>query len=104
MRAVSLEIKSNEEDIIGYVRINYKKFDGIQINTSVINSNDLVEFVEYNGNSIKTFARLYIPREEIIDNEVRFRARVNKNRNVKFRVALIQEHKEIESDTKFIEV
>ncbi len=104
MSAISLEVKSNEEDIIGYIRINYKKFDGVQINTYVINSNDLVEFTEYNGKSIKVFARLYIPREELIDNELRFRARVNKNKRVRFRAALIQEHKEIESDTKFIEV
>ncbi len=103
MRPISIELKSNEGEITGYIKIDYKRFDGVQINTYIINSSELVEFIAYNDKSITIPARLYIARDDIIDNEVRFRAKVNKNRKVRFRAALIQEHKEIESDTKFIE-
>ncbi|MEM2760424.1 MAG: hypothetical protein QXU32_10430 [Nitrososphaerales archaeon] len=95
-------------DITGTVTINYNgRFDGIQVNTYITGSNDQVLFTNIDDRKIAQLARLYVERNTIGDKRAfRFTARVDqsaqKDANIRFRAAIIQEHKEVASDTMFV--
>ncbi len=110
---ISLEQDSivPETDFSGTVTVNYNgRFDGVQINTYVTDTNEQVLFVEMNGRPISTPARLYVSRNEMAEkNSFSFKARIArkdfpKNAGVRLRAAIIQEHKEVESDMLLVPV
>ncbi len=110
MSTIRLELKDDIHIINGSVRVNYDgRFDGIQVNAYIINSNGLVEFVELNGRKISAYTRLYVAKSEMSNNELSnseftFKARADtKGNRIRFRAAIIQEHKEIDSITTFLE-
>jgi hypothetical protein len=95
-------------DITGTVRINYDgRFDGVQVNTYITGSNDYVHFTSLEGKKISLISRLFVDRQTIgEERSFKFTARVDqssqKESSIRFRAAMIQEHKEIASDTVFV--
>lgn len=95
-------------DITGTVTINYDgRFDGIQLNTYITGANDQVLFTDIDGKKISFTARIYVGKDAIGDKRLlKFTARVERSSKeesrIRFRTAMIQEHKEIASDTVFL--
>ena len=102
----SLNIKPHTE-IKGKIQVNYLgRYDGIVVNTQILNSNQLIIYKSYNGKSIsQNLSRLFINKNDMPQNIAEFTAMIefepNQPHDVKFRVSIIQEHKEIESDIVF---
>lgn len=102
----SLEIHPNSE-IKGTISVNYPgRYDGVVINTQILNSNELVIYKSYNGKSIsKNVSRLFIGKDIMPENKAEFTAVIEfepkEKHEVKFRVSIIEQHKEIESDVVF---
>lgn len=94
-------------EIKGKIQVRYSgRYDGIVINTQISNSNQLIVYKSYNGKPIsQNLSRLFVSRDHMPDNKVEFTASIEFNptepHDVKFRVSIIQEHKEIESDVLF---
>ncbi len=112
-KAIKISIKQNniipQSDIDGSVTINYSgRFDGVQVNTYVTGTNEHVQFVSIDGKKISLHVRLFVSKEEIGEkNSFNFVARLEqtnlpKQTNIRFRVAIIQQHKEVESDVIFV--
>ncbi len=100
-----------QSDINGTVTVNYPgRFDGVQVNTYIIGTNEHVHFVNIDGKPFSLFSRLFVSRNEIGEkNHFNFTARVEqsnlpKQTRIRFRAAIIQEHKEIEDDIIFVPV
>jgi hypothetical protein len=102
----NLEIKSNIE-IKGKIQVNYSgRYDGIVVNTQIIGSNHLVVYKSYNEKAIsQNLSRLFINKNDMPKNLAEFTAIIEfepiQSHDIKFRVSIIQEHKEIESDVIF---
>lgn len=97
-----LEIHPNSE-IKGTILVNYPgKYDGVVINTQILNSNELIIYKSYNGKKIsQNVSRLFISKDVMSDNKAEFTAVIEFNpknpHDVKFRASIIEQHKEIES-------
>jgi hypothetical protein len=101
-------------DLHGTVVINYSgRFDSVVINSQIENSNDIFSYTSLNGKNIKhPYARLSIFKSELAGrNTVNFIATTNhvpaegkEYTTAKFRVSIIQEHKEVISDVAFIRI
>lgn len=97
-----LEIHPNSE-IKGTILVNYPgKYDGVVINTQILNSNELIIYKSYNGKKIsQNVSRLFISKDVMNDNKAEFTAVIEFNpqnpHDVKFRASIIEQHKEIES-------
>jgi len=102
----SLDIKPNSE-IKGYVIVDYPgKYDGIVINTLIMNSNKLIVYKSYNNEKISdNVSRLFISKDVMPDNKAEFTAVIEfepeQSHDVKFRASIIEQHKEVESDQLF---
>ena len=102
----SLNIKPHIE-IKGKIHVNYSgRYDGIVVNTQILNSNQLIVYKSYNGKAIsQNLSRLFINKNDMPQNIAEFTAMIefepSQTHDVKFRVSIIQEHKEIESDIVF---
>lgn len=108
-----IELKLENENITPFTEIKGKiqvrytgRYDGIVINTQIINSNELIVYKSYNGKPIsKNLSRLFISKDDMPENKAEFTAAIefkpNQPHEIKFRVSIIQEHKEIESDILF---
>ena len=102
----NLNIKPNSE-IKGYVTVNYPgTYDGIVINTLIMDSNKLIVYKSYNGKEISdNVSRLFISKDVMPDNEAKFTAIIEfepeQSYEVKFRASIIEQHKEVESDQLF---
>jgi hypothetical protein len=102
----NLNIKPNSE-IKGYVTVNYPgTYDGIVINTQIIGSNKLIVYKSYNDEKISNnVSRLFISKDAMPDNKAKFTAVIEfepeQPHDVKFRVSIIEQHKEVESDHLF---
>ena len=102
----NINIKPNAE-IRGIINVNYSgKYDSIVLNTQILNSNDLMLFTSYNGKKISQQAsRLFISKDSMPQNKAEFTAIISfepkESHDVKFRVSIIEQHKEIESDILF---
>lgn len=100
------EIHPNDE-IKGTVTVNYSgRYDGIVINAQILDSNELIVYRSYNGKEIsKNVSRLFVNKDVMPENKVEFTASIdfepNQEHEVKFRVSIIEQHKEIESDILF---
>ena len=108
---------NNKEVSIGkelecIITINYTgRFDSISINSQIDDSSDVFTYTQINDKKINhPYARLSIMKKELQNpSSIRLKAitkHVPKNTEsvVKFRATLIQEHKEIASDIKFIKI
>jgi len=99
----NLNIKPNSE-IKGHVTVNYPgAYDGVVINTLIIDSNKLVVYKSYNDEKISdNVSRLFISRDVMPDNKAQFTAVIEfepeQSHDVKFRASIIEQHKEVESD------
>ena len=99
-------------DLHGVVIINYSgRFDSVVINSQIENSSDVFSYTNLNGKNIKhPYARLSIFRSELGGSTtINFTAATNhvpsgEYSNVKFRVSIIQEHKEVVSDIAYSKV
>jgi hypothetical protein len=106
LKLENLNIVPNSE-IRGKIEVRYQgRYDGIVINTQILNSNQLIVYKSYNGKPIsQNLSRLFISKDSMSDNKVEFTAIIefkpSEPHDVKFRVSIIQEHKEIESDVLF---
>jgi len=106
LRLESLNIKPHEI-IKGKIQVNYPgRYDGVVVNTQILNSNQLIVYRSYNNKAIsQNLSRLFINRNDMPQNTAEFTASIEfkpeETHEVKFRISIIQEHKEIESDILF---
>ena len=106
LKLENLNIVPNSE-IRGKIEVRYQgRYDGIVINTQILNSNQLIVYKSYNGKPIsQNLSRLFISKDNMSENKAEFTAVIefkpSEPHDVKFRVSIIQEHKEIESDVLF---
>ena len=108
-----IELKINEinisphSEIKGNIVVNYPgRYDGVVINTQILGSNELVVYRSYNDKKIsQNVSRLFISKDSMSDNKAEFTASIEfepkETHEVKFRVSIIEQHKEIESDVVF---
>ncbi|MDP9305946.1 MAG: hypothetical protein M3O68_06355 [Thermoproteota archaeon] len=113
---VSIQIEMEQveagENLSGVVKINYSgRFDSLVINSQIENSSDVFKYVSLNGKKINhPYARLSLLKQDIPDvSNVEFSATTihipsNDISNAKFRVSIIQEHKEIASDIAYLKI
>ena len=98
---------SPHQDIQGEVIVNYPGlYDGVVINTQIIGSNELVVWRSYNGKKItQNVSRLFISKDLMPENKAEFTASIEfepkEVHDVKFRVSIIEQHKEVENDQIF---
>jgi hypothetical protein len=100
------------EDLHGTVIISYPgRFDSLVINSQIENSSDVFSFSSLNGKKIKhPYARLSIFKAELGGKTtIEFTTMtthipVGNHSKVKFRVSIIQEHKEVVSDIAFVKI
>ena len=101
-----LNIKPNSE-IKGHVIVDYPgKYDGIVINTLIMDSNELIVYKSYNDEKISNnVSRLFISKDVMPNDEAKFTAVIEfepeQSHDVKFRASIIEQHKEVESDQLF---
>jgi hypothetical protein len=115
-REISITVTENEisrgQEVHGRIDLNYLgRFDSIMINSQIENSNDTFSYTSLNGKRISyPYARLSIFREDIGNtNTLEFTAMTQHTpatdyTKAKFRVAIIQEHKEVSSDVTYIKI
>ena len=97
-----LNIKPNSE-IKGHVIVDYPgKYDGIVINTLIMDSNELIVYKSYNDEKISNnVSRLFISKDVMPNDEAKCTASIEfgpkQSHDVKFRASIIEQHKEVES-------
>ena len=105
------EIMSGQE-IHGTISVNYTgRFDSIVINSQIENSSDIFNYTSMNGKKINhQYARLSVFKEDLSDKEKLEFTAVTAHKpsvghtNAKFRVAVVQEHKEVVSAVAFVKI
>jgi len=103
---------TSEKDLHGTLVINYPgRFDSVVIDSQIENSSDVFSYTNLNGKNIKhPYARLSIFKSELGGSTtINFTATTNhvpagEYSNVKFRVSIIQEHKEVVSDIAYTKI
>jgi hypothetical protein len=116
-KQVSITLVESEitagQDLHGTVTISYAgRWDSIVINSQIENSSDIFSYSELNGKKINyPYARLSIFKVELGGKTViEFTATTNHipagdyYSDVKFRVSIIQEHKEVANDVAYIKI
>jgi hypothetical protein len=102
----SKDIHQNKE-IKGTITVNYTgRYDGVVINAQILNSNELITYKSYNGETISNnVSRLFVNKDKMPENKAEFTAVIEfepkEEHEVKFRVSIIEQHKEIASDILF---
>ncbi len=108
-----LEFKLNathiyrNSEIKGTILVSYPgRYDGVVVNTTILDSNEHIIYKSYNEKKIsQNISRLFINKEVMPENKAEFTAIINFQPNqeyeVKFRVSIIEQHKEIESQIIF---
>ena len=100
------------DELHGTIIINYPgRFDSLVINSQIENSIDAFFYTNFNGKKIKhPYARLSIFKADLGGRTaVEFTAITNHvpagdHSSVKFRVSIIQEHKEVVSDIAYTKI
>jgi len=98
---------SPHSEIKGKITVNFPgRYDGVVINTQILGTNELVNYRSYNNKKIsQNVSRLFISKDDMPDNQAEFTASIEfepkEIHDVKFRVSIIEQHKEIESDVLF---
>ena len=111
MKDIEIKLENDhitkDSGIRGFVEVNYRgKFDSIVVNAQILGSNELVTYTTCNNKQLThTVSRLFISKENMPENKAEFTAVINfepKNpHDIKFRVSIIEQHKEIENDQIF---
>jgi len=102
----STDIHANSE-IKGTISVTYPgRYDGVVINTQILDSNEHIIYKSYNGKSIsQNVSRLFINKDVMPENKAEFTASIDfepkQEHEIKFRVSIIEQHKEIESQIIF---
>ena len=102
----SIEIHPNSE-IKGTIAVSYPgRYDGVVINTTILDSNEHIIYKSYNEKKIsQNVSRLFINKDVMPEDKAEFTAIINfqpnQEHDVKFRVSIIEQHKEIESQIIF---
>lgn len=102
----SKEIHANSE-IKGSISVFYPgRYDGVVINTTILDSNEHISYKSYNGKKIsQNVSRLFINKDVMPENKAEFTAVISfepkQEHEVKFRASIIEQHKEIESKIIF---
>jgi len=108
-----LEFKLNstyihpDSEIKGTILVSYPgRYDGVVVNTTILDSNEHIIYKSYNGKKIsQNVSRLFINKDVMPENKAEFTAIINfepeQEHEVKFRVSIIEQHKEIESKIIF---
>jgi hypothetical protein len=99
-------------ELHGTVVINYSgRFDSVVVNSQIENSSDVFSYTSLNGKNIRhPYARLSIFKSELAGrNTINFTATTNhvpsdEYTSAKFRVSIIQEHKEVVSDIAYLRI
>ena len=114
MKDIEIKIENSNikphTEIKGKIQVNYSgRYDGVVVNTQILNSNQLIIYKSYNGKAIsQNLSRLFINKNDMPQNMVEFTAIIefepSQTHDVKFRASIIQEHKEIESDIVFVKL
>ncbi len=107
MKTIELKLDSQEihpnSEIKGIITANFQgHFDGVVVNTQILDSNELIVYKSYNEKKIsQNVSRLFISKDEMPKNLANFTAVIEFEpkitHEVKFRVSIIEQHKEIES-------
>ena len=100
------------QELHGTVTINYPgRWDSIVINSQIENSSDVFSYMTINEKKIKhPYARLSIFKTELGGKTTIEFAAITKHvpasdqSNAKFRVSIIQEHKEVASDIAYLKI
>ena len=115
-KELSLTIKETEihpnQEIHGRIEVNYnERFDTIVINSQIENSSDIFNYIQLNGKKINhPYARLSIYKKDLEEKRIvdfiAITQHLPKNdfSKVKFRVSIIQEHKEVINDILFLKI
>ena len=108
-----IELKLNNEnikprvEIKGYITVNFPgRYAGVVVNTQILDSNNLIVYKSYNGKQIsQNVSRLFISKDVMPDDKAEFTAIIDfipeRLHDVKFRVSIIEQHKEVESEQLF---
>ena len=102
----SIEIHPDSE-IKGTIAVSYPgRYDGVVINTTILDSNEHIIYKSYNDKKIsQNVSRLFINKDVMPEDKAEFTAIINFQPNqeheIKFRVSIIEQHKEIESQIIF---
>jgi hypothetical protein len=108
-----IELKLNNEnikprvEIKGYITVNFPgRYDGVVVNIQILDSNNLVVYKSYNNKQIsQNVSRLFISKDVMPDDKAEFTAIIDfipeQLHDVKFRVSIIEQHKEVESEQLF---
>jgi len=102
----SIGIHPNSE-IKVTITVSYPgRYDGVVVNTTILDSNEHIIYKSYNEKKIsQNVSRLFINKDVMPENKAEFTAIINFEPNqeyeVKFRVSIIEQHKEIESQIIF---
>ncbi|MCH7967031.1 MAG: hypothetical protein IIB02_06405 [Thaumarchaeota archaeon] len=102
----SMDIHPNSE-IKGIISVAYPgRYDGVVINTQILDSNEHIIYKSYNGKSIsQNVSRLFINKDVMPENKAEFTALIKfeptQEYEIKFRASIIEQHKEIESQIIF---
>ena len=108
-----MEFKLNSEDIHpnseikGTISVSYPgRYDGVVINVQIFDSNEHIIYKSYNGKKISQHvSRLFINKDTMPENKAEFSAVIEfeptHDYEIKFRVSVIEQHKEIESKIIF---
>lgn len=115
-RDIVIEIEKRQIEpgsiLTGRIEINYSgRFDSLVINSQIENTSDHFSYTNIGGKAINhPYARISLMKHEIPEShKVEFEMTTNHiptsyASNAKVRVTLIQEHKEIASDTTHLEI
>ena len=93
--------------ITGKISVSYPgRYDGVVINTQILDSNEHIIYKSYNQKQIsKNVARLFVSKDAMPDHKAEFTAIISfepkQEHEVKFRASIIEQHKEIESQIIF---
>ncbi len=111
MKYIELKLDSTEihpnSEIKGDITVGYSgRYDGVVVNTQILNSNELIIYKSYNGKKIsQNVSRLFISKDSMPENKASFTAVIEfepkETHDVKFRASIIEQHKEIASDVLF---
>ncbi len=114
MKDIDLKLENSSvkprEIIKAKIHVSYPgRYDGVVVNTQILNSNHLIVYRSYNSKTIsQNVSRLFINKNDMPQNSAEFTASIEfepkEPHDVKFRVSIIQEHKEIESTILFIKL
>jgi len=102
----STDIHPNSE-IKGTISVAYQgRYDGVVVNTTILDSNEHIIYKSYNGKKIsQNVSRLFINKDVMPEHKAEFSAIINfepkHEHEIKFRVSIIEQHKEIESKIIF---